>query len=946
MNPPADTPQGPAADPGSSPPRPESLSLDSMKAALPPLKERANQGQLASCRAFLHAHEDLLARWHEAGGGGTAVATARSDLINVLLGALLEDAAAEGRANFTLVATGGFGRGQLQPHSDLDLLFLVHGNAAQVTPAIAEEVRLFLLVLYDLKFAVGHATRTVGETLRQANLDNETKSALIERRWVGGPIGPFEALDARFWKACIAGKEASYLEQREHDLRMRHAKFGGTPFLQEPNVKEGCGGLRDHHNLNWMTYVKTGQLDLNALVKLGMISPLGLQELTQAYEFLMRVRTDLHLIEGRERDVLTLLLQGQVASRLGYPQKTILRRIEVFMRDYYTHARNVLQRSSEVMDGWHQAHKGSATNGKVLFGLLGLRHAQEEARFDGFIERLNRLYAANDKVFSEDPGRLLRVFHHAQVRGLRLSPELFRLIEQNLGKVDRDFRNHKAHRAIFEAILSRKGRVATSLRQMHRAGFLGAFLPEFGDLTCLVQHEFFHRFTADEHTLTCIDRLDELADPPAEDDPPARALMSALFRDVEAPFEFYLALLLHDAGRAENAPRHEDSSAEMAVRVARRFRIMRERRQLLLFLVDHHLTMWRTATTKNLDEPAVVEEFALAIKDQRRLDHLLLFTYVDSRATSESSWSTWKESLILQLYRSASHFLTDAEGYRKSYGDAPEGLRSAVEKRLRPSYSAEVDAHFQRMPARYFHCFNSISIADHIRQFRVFFRQLKREEGIDAHQPLVRWLSHPHLASSELLVACWDRSELLAKVTGALAACDISVLSAQLFRREDDLVLNVFHVCTSRLTAVDSLSTQRKVKSLLARACREERVDFDQLIQQPKGLLAPKPATERTGVDVPRRVYVSSTTHPTDTIIEIQTADEIGLLYRVCSIVSSLGLEIAQARIATEKGAAIDVLHLRDHGGHKVTDPARLAALQGKLAALVGAERQRFPPTI
>ena len=316
----------------------------------------------------------------------------------------------------------------------------------------------------------------------------------------------------------------------------------------------------------------------------------------RAYDFVLRVRTELHYIEGRESDVLTLRLQGVVATSLGYRQKTILDRIEAFMRDYYTHTSTLLHRGNELMDRYHL--QAVAEEKPSIVARLLRRTEKPVEKFDGFIAKDERIHPENDRIFKEDHARLMRLFVHTQQRHLRLSPELFQLVCKSWPLISPTFRYSKAARESFEAILSQKGEVGRVLRQMHRVGFLGRYLPEFGALTNLVQHEFFHRYPADEHTLRTIDCLDELAGAPK----PGMEFFQRLFHEVQDPYILYLALILHDSGRAANAETHTDASAQLADRVCRRLQIKGARRRLLMFLIDHHLTLYRDSTTKNLDD--------------------------------------------------------------------------------------------------------------------------------------------------------------------------------------------------------------------------------------------------------------------------------------------------------------------------------------------------------
>lgn len=914
---------------------------------LPP-ERRAGDSRatlIKTYKRFLKLENHRIRLLHNAGEGGIATCSRRAELLDVVLVNLLGDAlaqAANGHGHsgggaeprpdidscpVTLVAIGGYGRGQLNPCSDIDLLFLTSRATSRLSREVREIIEQMVTLLWDVGFKVGHAVRSVDETIRHANEDVQTKTSLIETRLLHGDRGLFDELLRRFQSECIEGREAEYLENRLDDLRIRHAKHDNTVFLQEPHVKNGCGGLRDYQNLIWVAYVKCGVRTLEALQPMGLLTVTALKELQQGYDFLLRVRSALHYAEGRSTDILTLRLQGVVANQFRYPQRTILRRIEAFMRDYYTHTRNILNRGAELMDRFSLEMETHRTPRWMSF-LARRRRDLVLEEFDGFHRRQHRLYPLDEDIFKEDPARMMRMFQHAQVRGLRLSPELYRLVQESFPLIDRSYRYNKAVIETFLAIISRKGQVASSLRQMHRTGFLGRYLPEFGELTCLVQHEFFHRYTADEHTLACIDQLDALL----AEDLPANRFYRQLFQVAEDPVVLYLALLMHDAGRAAGTSRHEDASAVLASRVCKRMRVTGLRRELILFLVDHHLTLWRTATSRNLDDPEVVREFAQIMRNPQRLNLLLVLSYADSKGTNDEAWNSWKESLVMQLYRNTMRFFEDASSLDQDIVDAKAALREKTRKLLNSSYREEIDAHFDLMPDRYFYFRQARAIAGHVELFRDFFKRVLQDDSGSDLSPVLSWTTREESASSEVTVTSWDRPNLLANIAGAFAAHQINVLAADIFQRGDDLVLDIFQVCTLRLTPVTSQRTIDSVNEMVRAAFLDPDFSFEGRIKRTG---AGEQALADTGVDVPRRVYINPDLSREDTVVEVQTIDRLGLLFDVFRTLADMAIETRHARVATEKGAAIDSFYLRERHGGRITDPDRLGELQRRLEAVV-----------
>jgi [protein-PII] uridylyltransferase len=893
--------------------------------ALAPEPDQVQADLIKRYRSFLKKEEHRIRLAHKSGASGTDVCTQRSTLLDVVLHNLfagaLEKSAAEVRV--TLVATGGYGRGLLNPGSDVDLLFLhPERGGRELSGRTKDVIEKVLYMLWDVGFKIGHAVRTLKETYAQANADHQTKTALLDHRFITGDQALYDQFAAGLPKQCLEGKgkATEFLKFRATDLHDRHAKQSNTVYLQEPHLKNGCGGLRDYHNILWCCRVKLGTSSMEDLIKQRIFSRIAGQEIIKAHDFLLRVRNDLHYTEKRASDILTLRAQGVVATNFGYPGRRIVQRCETFMRDYYHHARNLYQHNLSLMERF-ELEKVEEKDG--IFSFLALRKGAKRESFDGFYSRDGFIFPVGDTIFTEDSGRMMRLFQHCQLRRLKLSPQIRQLFKEHYGLINRTFRYRTANRETFEAILSRKGEVGATLRQMHRVGFLGRYLPEFGELTDLVQHEFFHRYTADEHTLKCLERLDELSD----NKNPKLAFHQKLFHDLEDPFVLYAALLMHDTGRAEGVRKHADASTELADQVCRRLQVPDTRRNELLFLVDNHLLFWHTATTRNLEDPEVIAGFAKIVRRREWLDSLFLHTYADSRATNEAGWTDWKESLVRQLYQAAAEYFADQSAFRSPLPLADQ--RSATLALLDESYGPELDAHFSAMPERYLAHRTPTSIARHMKAFRAFYRQQRKDDRAIALTPVLKWTARPEQGSSELILCTWDRQMLLSKIAGALAANSLNILRADFFLRADQLVLDIFRVCTTDFEPVRDEKQIKGVGELIARACMGEAIDFAALIaKRLKEEPEPLPGWRR---EFPMRVYMTNEQHRDYTVVEIQAVDRIGLLFQVFDTIGKFGLEITHARINTEKGAAIDSFCLTGQDGKKITDQALLQQLKTAL---------------
>src|SRR5437588_1514444 len=878
-------------------------------------------------KKFLKVEEHRLRLRHQAGGGGREICARRAELVDVLLryvfGAASSAAARENREEvpLTLIALGGYGRGELNPFSDVDVM-LLDQQRAEVSPHLEEMVNQILYLLWDSGFKVGHSTRSIKEAIAQANSDMRTKTAMLEARFLAGNTELAREFREQFRSKCVVGHERDYVELRMKDQVSRHKKFGDSVYLQEPNLKSGCGGLRDYQNLLWMTYFKEGSLSTNQLVGKDWLSESDQRRIETAYDFLLRLRTDLHYATGRATDILHLNTQEQTAKRLNYSPRNGQLRSEALMRDYYEHTRNIFRVTERITAQFASGYVTSRT--RSLFSFLPLIRPEKTPIGGSFFIRNKQLHLTRPDVFRKDREQIMRAFQLAQEYTLDLSPEAADLLSRRLGQVTRTYQYARAPREIFQAILSRKGEVGRVLRAMHRVDFLGRYIPEFGQLTCLVQHEFLHRYTADEHTLVCIDKLDAVV----KTDDSKLISYRKIFEQLDDPFVLYLALLLHDSGKAVGARRHSEASALFAQRVATRLQLSSEQRKSLILLVDHHLTLSKIAQQRNLDDPATVAELAKIVKHQKNLEALMLLTLADGQGTSAEAWSDWKESLVWQLFHETSRYLAYQKSYYEQTKIVRESLQVSVAAALPPDYADEIEAHFDFMPDNYFRGCDVPEIVEHLKLLRSFFENVL-SRGEQPLAPAVKWKAFTEHGHSLVSFWTWDHEQLLANIAGSFSVVPINILSADVFPRGDNVVLSVFRVCNTKAHAVTDPREFALVEQTLRRALEDENFDFLPLIERAKRQsrlrLAP-------GIEFPTHIAMDNKTHPMYTLIEIQAPDRLGLLYDILASLDRQSVSIALSRINTQDGAAMDTLYVVDRSTHtKVTDSHRITAIQQHL---------------
>jgi [protein-PII] uridylyltransferase len=517
------------------------------------------------------------------------------------------------------------------------------------------------------------------------------------------------------------------------------------------------------------------------------------------------------------------------------------------------------------------------------------------------------------------------VFLHAQQRGLRLHPDLSQVIRNELSLVNREFLNDEHVRETFLEILNQRGNVAPIVRAMHEVGLLGKYIPEFGKLTCLVQHEFYHQYTADEHTLVCVEKLDQVWE--AGQLPFSN--YAEIFRDVERPFVLYLALLLHDAGKALHTGDHSTVGGKIATRVAKRLNLDGATTHSLRLIIETHLLMAQTSQRRDLEDESVIRNFASVMQTPANLRMLTLHTFADSMGTSSGLWNSFKDTLLLTLYRKAFDVLIGGTTFRRAEQRERELLRDQVAETLPKSFgSDELHAHFTHLPGRYFQIHDPREIAgDLALTHRFMHHQLTEEEK--ALEPVISWHNEPDRGYTVLKVCTWDRLGLFSKICGSLSAAGINILGSQSFTRADGIALDTFFVTDAAGGTVVTRDERERFEEIVRKTFTNQPVNFGALIAKQK---AARPLYQsHEGERIPTRIHVDNDSSDARTVIEVETEDRIGLLYTISQAFAESGVDISVAKILTEKGGAIDTFYVTDQGKNKITDPAQLRALQQRL---------------
>jgi [protein-PII] uridylyltransferase len=897
--------------------------------------------EIARYKRWLKQESHRLKIEHRGGADGLTICRARAHVVDLLLKHFWETAksnlSAQAQREFpplTLVAIGGYGRGELSPQSDIDFMFL-HNRSVIASgiahPYLARMIDGVLYPLWDLGFKVGHSVRNLVDCVNAAG-DNQTRTSLIESRPIAGDPNLFDKFWTTVLDKCVAGHEEEYVRLRLEDQATRRSKFGDSACMQEPNIKSGCGGLRDFQNLLWMSFFKYRTRSLEDLENKEFLSAAERKQLEQAYDYLLRVRTEMHYLTNRPTEILAKAIQPAVATNLGFHERSPSKRIERFMREVYTHTRAIylntrtLERRMALVPG---------PQGRFsLQRWLPKSKAKPVEPVDGFHFVDGEIRAASSRIFRDQPRRLMRAFLHAQQRGLSLHPDLAQMIRNQLSLVNRTFQRDAHVCETFLTILNQRGNVAPTLRAMHEVDFLGKYIPEFGKLTCLVQHEFYHQYSADEHTLMCLEQADRIWEGKGAMQPH----YAELFQRLDHPYLLYLALLLHDVGKTDGSRGHAAAGAKVALKVARRLGLETPATQTLEILVAHHLDMAATSQRRDMEDPAVIHGFAQTIQSIGNLNLLALLTFADAHATSDKLWNGFKDSLLWTLYNKTLRIIRGGTEFAMAKERQRELLLEAVCKALPKQVSGpEVAAHFEKMSGRYLRLHSAEEIAEDLKLAHRFMQQQVADGNPLA--PVFRAQQDKDSGCTLVTICTWDRGGLFSQIAGCLSAVGLNILTAQIFTRTDGIVFDTFHIVDGVTGTLAKAENVERFETLLERLLIGKELDLEALVLRQKTARTPYQAY--TGDQIQTEVRLDNESSDSRTIIEVETEDRVGLLYMLSRTLHELELHISAARICTEKGGVIDIFYVREYDGKKLLSPQRQEAVVSRLKQAVEKLEQR-----
>jgi [protein-PII] uridylyltransferase len=848
--------------------------------------------RLVALRKFLKIESERLRLRHRFGLTGSEIVGARSLIVDLIIRRIVETAVAErvtGQSEgLAIIALGGYGRSELAPHSDIDLLFLYRGRREAAEAQGLSEAILYLL--WDIGFTVGHSLRSLRECLQIAKDDLTSRTALMDARLLWGAPDLFTELTKKLDADIYHARSRALLDDLMAECSARYTKFGEAVCLQEPNLKEAAGGLRDLHTMLWAARLASGHSTLADLSTAGILSEREAKALATDYDYLLRVRNELHFLTGRRTDQLSFELQGQVARGLGYIETEQMQASEVFMRDYYLHARR-LHRLSLL-----HLRRAAARPARGRW----FARARQTAAIGGFVMRDGELDLAPEAP-RLDGERLLLAFSYSQATGASFSGALQEAVQEHLPQVNRQFRASAEAARAFLKLLGTRGRVAVALRQMHEFGFLGKYLPEFGRITCLVQHDLYHRYTIDEHTLRAIEALDELANSRSRTVERYREL----YHEIENPATLHLGLLLHDIGKGLGGG-HTEKGVAIARRMCARLGLESEMTAGVIFLIQKHLLMSHISQRRDLSDEKVILDFVSEVGTLDRLRMLCLLTYGDTNGVGPGVWNEWKDALLWELYQKANAMLAP----EKVPDQATEPLRQRIAQML--SSEVDLDAvrdHFRLLPESYARQTPPQVIIEHIRL----------THALNSRPVRLSWRVNAQARCTDLHLCARNRRGLFAAIAGTLAAQGVNILSVQLNTRADGLAVDSLKVRDTAGEPIADPIRWEQIETEIRRALSGE-VDVPAAVARRLRAGGTRLSRRARPVSAPTRVNWDNESSERSTILEVRTGDRLGLAYRIAATLAARNLDINFAKVATEKNLALDIFYVTDAAGGKLAE--------------------------
>ncbi|OQY20624.1 MAG: [protein-PII] uridylyltransferase [Desulfobacteraceae bacterium 4572_35.1] len=858
---------------------------------------------LEYARIFLDKHQIIVRENHRSGASGSESVTHLTEMTDALVAALFEFVMVdvEQPPPCVMIALGGYGRCEMNPRSDIDLMFYVEDSNSPFIHQLSERM---LYLFWDLGLDVGHSVRNETECHNIAAKDLSACTALLDSRLICGNETLFNHYSREVLPSIIKANSKHFIRDKIDEHLSRQKKYGSTVYLLEPNIKEGKGGLRDLHTTMWICKVKYKVKNLRGLLIKGVISENEENQFRASLNYLWQIRTELHYLSTRKNEQMHFEQQEKIAAFLGYKDTKAALAVEQFMRDYYKAASRVEHLTSTLIA--RATDRLIIEHGSIGFGRR--RNVDE-----GFYAFKGELFVSNDSLFIRNPPAIMKAFCLIQVHKIELSLQLKTMIRDNLHLINDKFRRSRKVNEVFLSILGYKKNVYSTLSQMHHLLFLNHYIPEFKKIYCQVQHDAYHIYTVDTHTLFAVQELNKLWSGEYADKKP---LLTKLAEEIEKPSLLTLAVLLHDIGKGQGH-NHCDKGAVMIPTIARRLGLGKEDSIRLEFLVRNHLQMAHISQRRDLNDYHLIAQFAQLMDNSENLKMLYLLTFSDIKAVGPDVWSEWKGFLLKELYEKTYTVMERGNFAREQFSEKIRKRKRNIVARLSDDFGEkEIKDCLRNFSTRYLMSYRSADIAKHM---RVILNRGQRTLAMHVEH-------NREQCFTNVIISTLDIPALFSLITGVMANNGVNILGAQIFTQKNGVAVDILQVGLDGQIYDDDVkwkNIEEKLNWYL-----EGRGSVEEMMQK----------KERSSFDLSHpapevivQVEIDSDVSQEYTVIDIATRDKVGLLYQLTNIFSKLGLYIYVSKITTKGDMAGDTFYVQDIFGAKITQLDKLQEIRQTL---------------
>lgn len=812
-----------------------------------------------------------------------------SDMVDGLVRKAFQKAQSQVSApSVCLIAVGGYGRAELAPYSDVDLLLLYSSSKKEELPPLIEKM---LYPLWDLGLEVSCSSRSINECLKMAQSDLQIKTGLIDGRYLDGEYEFFRKLYGLFTKKVLHRTVQKFAEGLAKDLYLRNQKYEDPAYALEPNIKEGEGGLRNFQIGRWIIRAKykTDRWD-------SILFPDHSRMLDKSLQFLWAVRNQLHLLSGRRQDNLTFEFQEKIAPILGFPPGT--KGIEEMMRQYHLSTQRISNFVYDILD--RALHEPSWVKKFFFF-------FQRKKIDENFGTAYGELHLFDPVTFKRNPSQLMTLFRHCQTYRTNMDFRMEEAVVEALPFIDDRFRHSEEVNQTFLSILRKGERVETLLKKMHELGFLSRYIPEFSEIAGKIHYDLYHVHPVDVHSILAVEELRKLRDGLYQKDYP---LLTSLSREIEKTEILFLTTLLHDIGKGMDGD-HSSIGEKMVKHIGERMGLSMEDRGLIGFLVSHHLFMIQTAFRRDLHDEQVILRFANEVKNLNQLKMLYLLTFADIKAVGPEAWTSWKNTLLMELFLKTSHF------FEKGAVAGPFLKGDEMIQKLQESLSQEIISEYaEHLPDRYLSCYSSAEITHHIEMARSIEKELL----------LVEWEIEKE-TQAKVTVCTKDRYGLFSKIAGSMFLNRLNILEAQIHTWGNGVALDTFWVEDATKDIKSRLQQFKKdlMEMLSGKIFLKDLLSKRKVSNGIKQKVIPR---------VPEEVKINNQDSDFYTIVEVIGEDRVGILYDITQALTDHGCDIHFARVSTLGNRIVDVFYVQDAWGEKIEEKNRIDQLKRTLFRL------------